>query len=169
MLKVINTKFAGFISSHTFYARSSDLFKMVKWYNVLVKIHNSSGLAMTYQSKWYNNGREANGFPWPDKICDGSEVSVLNYESDWSLVGCSGYVTYQMGGTMITIAFSNPVAGYNKLGVGTNGQGVWENMGSPYESITERITLANNTVLAFTLHCTGSDVNTADVFINKAS
>ena len=67
---------------------------MVKIHNNLVKIHNTSGVTMTYQSQWYDSGRVADGFSWPDKINNGSDATVLNYERDWSLAGCSGYVTY---------------------------------------------------------------------------
>jgi len=51
---------------------------------------------------------------------------VLSYELDWLMAGCSGYVTYRMFDTNITIAFSNPTVGGNKLGVGTGGKRVWD-------------------------------------------
>ena len=70
---------------------------------------------------------------------------------------------------MITIAFSNPSVGYNKLGVGTNGSTVWDNMGSPYDSTVERIVLNDNTALVFTLQCTSGETSTADVFINRVT
>lgn len=35
------------------------------------------------------------------------------YEIDGSLFGCSGFVTFEMGGTEDTIAFSNPLLAPN--------------------------------------------------------
>ena len=141
---------------------------MVKKCNVLLKIHNKSGLPMSYHSEWYKAGRVADGFSWPNKIEDGNDAIILNYESDWSLTGCSGYVTYQIGGTNVTIAFSNPFMGYNKLNVGTKSLDTWNTMGSPYDEVVEQIGIGSS-VLYVTFQCTGGDVNTAVVTIKDAA
>jgi len=85
-------------------------YKMVKSHNCVVKISNGPNSGdMTYVTDWYKHGRLADGFEWPTTIKPGQESKVLNYERDWAtFVGCSGYVTYRMLDTDITIAFSNP-------------------------------------------------------------
>ena len=109
---------------------------MAKTHNCLVKFSNGpNSTNMTYVTEWYKQGRLADGFSWPDTIepgyCD--KNGVLSYERNWAvLVGCSGYVTYRMFDTEITIAFSNPFRGGNKLGVGTGGKRVWDDMKSHY-------------------------------------
>ena len=53
---------------------------------------------------------------------DGHSCNILSYKVDCGvhvLTGCSGYVAYEMGHTVVTFAFSNPTLGWNKLGVGT--------------------------------------------------
>ena len=39
------------------------------------------------------------------------------------MIGCSGYVTYDINNTEVTIAFENPYTGSNKLEVGTGEEG----------------------------------------------
>ena len=59
---------------------------------------------------WYDSSRIADRFSWPKarlKVIADSSSEVLNYEIDWSMAGCSGYVPYEMGGTEVTIAFFN--------------------------------------------------------------
>lgn len=142
---------------------------MVKIHNNLVKIYNNSGFDMTYKEEWYDSGRVADGFSWPKSISNGDHREVLNYERDWSLAGCSGYVTYEMGGHQVTIAFSNPSVGVNKLGVGTNGKGVWDDMGDhDYKPFVVQITV-NGVRLNFNCKCTGSTTNTATVDISRAA
>ena len=38
------------------------------------------------------------------------------------MAGCSGYVQYAMSGVILTIGFSNPSVGNNKVGVGFSGK-----------------------------------------------
>ena len=115
---------------------------MVKVHNVLVKISNKSGFDMTYKDDLYDSGRVANGYSWPKSIPNGDHQDVLSYEKDNSWAGCSGYVTYDMGGVDVTVAFSNPSSGSNKLGVGTNGKGVWDGMNNhDYEPFVVQITV----------------------------
>ena len=141
---------------------------MVKTRNCLVKISNGPKSSdMTYVSDWYEHGRLAEGFQWPKTIKPGQERDVLNYELDWSLAGCSGYVTYNMFDTDITIAFSNPSVGVNKLGVGTCGKKVWEEMGSHgYNEFTVNIDASNERAkLQFDCKCTEGTTNTCTVNI----
>ena len=73
------------------------------------------GSDMTYVADWYEHGRLAKESSWRETIKPGEKRDVLSYELDWSWAGCSGYVTYRMFDTNITIAFSNPTMGTNKL------------------------------------------------------
>ena len=38
------------------------------------------------------------------------------------MAGCSGYVQFRISGIILTIAFSNPSVGNNKVGVGMSGK-----------------------------------------------
>lgn len=141
---------------------------MVKSHNCLLKITNGPNSSdMTYVTDWYDSGRVADGFTWDETIKPGNEKDVLNYERDWALAGCSGYVTYKMFDTEITFAFSNPSVGTNKLGVGTGGKTVWDDMTShDYDPFTVNIDVCNGKVnLKFNCRCTSGSTNTCTVNI----
>ena len=143
---------------------------MVKEYNCRVKIFNNSKSKMTYVREWYDSGRLADSYFWPQIIEPGHDADILNYERNWSLAGCSGYVTYEMLCREITIAFSNPVVGSNKLGVGTRGKIVWDNMGShDYHEFPVNIDLSNGNTLIFTCHCTSGTTNSCNVKVTQKS
>ena len=131
---------------------------MVKTHTCNVKISNRPKSSdMTYVREWYNQGRLAEGFQWPTTIKPGQESNILNCEQDWAVAGCSGSVTYKMVDTDITIAFSNPTVGGNKLGVGTGGKEVWDGMSShSYQSFTVYVDSSDKRVkLQFDCKCTG--------------
>ena len=138
---------------------------MVKIHNCLVQISNGTESDMAYVVDWYDSGRLANGFDWPKTIKPGQQPSILNYERDWALAGCSGYVTYKMFDTDITIGFSNPSAGTNKLGVGTGGKSVWDDMDDHgYNKFTKKISSRDGyAILHLDLQCTGGTTNTCTV------
>ncbi len=141
---------------------------MVKIHNVRVKINNKSGYVMKYQTDWYHRGRLADSYEWPMEIGDGGNCDILNYETDNTIYGCSGYVQYNIGGTVVTIAFANPTYGYNKLGVGTgSGKEVWDKKGTHTSSpfvVTIRI---GSGVLDFHCACTRSTTNLVTVDISR--
>ena len=84
---------------------------------------------MTYRRDWYDCGRVADDFGWPRVIEANGSGKVLSYEKDWAtMIGCSGYVTYDINNTEVTIAFENPYTGSNKLRVGTGEESFWKNM-----------------------------------------
>ena len=140
---------------------------MVKVHNVRVEITNKTPFNMTYSTDWYNSGRLADTYSWPQTIGSGRTADVLNYERDWSLAGCSGFVTYVVDGTDITIAFSNPLFGTNKLGVGIEGKGVWDSMGCqdyrPFRYFVE--TKQSSATLLFYLRCTSGSTNVCSVIM----
>lgn len=140
---------------------------MVKSYNCIVLIHNKTKSKMTYVGEWYDSGRVANGFSWPKTIEPGQQHNILNYERDWALAGCSGYVTYNIFGSNITIGFSNPTVGVNKVGVGTGGKKVWDDMDNHgYNQFTKRIDSGDGkAILQFHCKCTGGSTNTCTVDI----
>ena len=143
---------------------------MVKTHNVRVTIVNKSGLPLTYKAAWYAAGRLADSYQWP-YIGENGEADVLNYELDYSMNGCSGYVQYEIGGTLIAFAFSNPVMGWNKLGVGKGGMEVWVNMSShDYNPFTETIQVnQENVTLSFNCLCTGGTTNHCTISIYRAT
>ena len=91
---------------------------MVKVHNVKLTIQNNTPFEMTYQDSWFDSGRVGVGYVWPRTIATNKNATIMCYERNWSWAGCSWYVGYAMNGATVTIAFSNPVAGDNKLGVG---------------------------------------------------
>ena len=141
---------------------------MVKSHNCLVTISNGQNSSdMTFVKDWYDSGRLADGYSWPTTIKPGDESKVLSYEKDWSWAGCSGYVTYSMFDTDITIAFSNPSAGSNKLGVGTDGKKVWDDMSDhSYNNFTINIDASSGEAkLQFDCKCTEGSTNNCTVNI----
>ena len=145
--------------------------KMVKTHNCLVKINNGTESEFTYRTEHYYRGRLADDFTWPTTIKPGHETNVLSYERDNSWAGCSGYVTYKMFDTEITIAFSNPVVVFNKLGVGTGGQNVWDNMEShDYNMFPVYVDSSDGkAIMEFNCKCTGGTTNTCTVDIKAFS
>lgn len=138
-------------------------YEMVKSYNCLVKINNETKSDMTYVEAWYNSGRVADCFYWPEIIKAGQDITILSYEKDYSLAGCSGYVTYKMFGTDITISFSNAVFESNKVGVGTGGKRVWDDMTThDYSKFTVKIDS-----LQFDCRCTPSTTNMCEVKVTE--
>ena len=128
---------------------------MPKIHSCLVKIQNNSGMGMHFMRDWYDSGRVADGYSWPRTINDGTREDILNYERDWSMVGCSGYVVYEMGGSEVTIAFSNPSVGRNKLGVGITEKSVWDAMSNHgYKDFDVLLTIADRKLM-FHCKCTG--------------
>ena len=137
---------------------------MVKTHNVKLDVKNLTSYDMAYADEWFDTGRVADGFSWPEVISFNKPGVILCYESDGSLEGCSGLVTYRMGGSEVTIAFSNPVIGTNKLGIGTGGKGVWYEMENHnYAPFRVNITLANKRDVSFECSCTGGTMNTCTI------
>ena len=142
---------------------------MVKSHNCLIKIKNNSGMDMNFQEHYFYTGRIADGFEFPLVIRDGNDTNVLCYERNYALIaGCSAYVTYKMGTSDITIAFSNPLVGWNKLGVGVDGSTVWDEMNDhDYKSFNVFLSVSDRQ-LVFRCKCTGGPTNTCTVEIESA-
>ncbi len=141
---------------------------MVKAHNVKLNITNHTAYVMTGKTNWFDSGRVADNWSWPQTISNGEDKTILCYEKNWSWAGCSGYVTYTMGGTDVTIGFSNPGNGTNKLGVGTNGKTVWDHISShDYKSFVQTVTLQNGVGLNFVCKCSGGSTNVATVTVTQ--
>ena len=122
---------------------------------------------MKYLGCWYGTGRLADTDEWPRRIPSGDEITILSYESDFSLAGCSGYVEYEIYETAVTFAFSNPPLVWNKLGVGIGGMSVWEDMDNhDYQSFVVSIPVASGKKLQFDCKCTPGLNNDATVEIH---
>ena len=138
---------------------------MVKQHTVRLTVENQSGFTMNFKGDWYSSGRLADTYKWPQTIKDGRHMDILSYERDNSLSGCSGYTKYDINGTIITFAFSNPTSGKNKLGVGIGGKTVWDDMNfHDYREFTIQIPVCSVN-LRFVCKCTGSTTNHATVTI----
>ncbi len=143
---------------------------MPKSHVVSLTIRNNTALPLSYVADWFDSGRLADGASWPSSIAPGDHVDNIQcYEKDWATAGCSGLVEYSLGdlGT-ITIAFSNPSAGKNKLGVGTataldSSNTVWADMSDHnYQPFADSVLLGNQAFSAL-CSCTGGPVNTCVV------
>ena len=90
------------------------------------------------------------------------------YERDWALSGCSGYVQYEICGDVVTIGFSNPSVGTNKVGVGVGGGAeVWRNICSnDYEPFVNFLECGGEEI-EVVCECTNGDVNDALVHFKQ--
>ena len=141
---------------------------MAKTHRIKLTIINNTDLELNGPNAWYNSGRIALGSHWPESIpANGGRVEVDLYENiDTVATGCSGYVNYLWGGQPITFAFSNPFFGTNKLGVGTGGKSVWDNMGDhDYKQFTENFTI-NDIKLKAVAMATAGGTNLAKVVLS---
>ena len=141
---------------------------MGKRHSVVLKLNNQCDHDMIVKTSCFFSGRLSNGFGWPNRIARGDNQTVSCYERDGSLAGCSGFVTYTMGGTDVTIAFSNPTFGTNTLGVGIAGTLMWGELSNhEYAEFSETITLNDNTILVFNCQCSGGATNFCIVTITN--
>jgi hypothetical protein len=100
--------------------------------HVNVTVDNQTPHEMVYTSDWFDSGEWST-----DKILTipaGSKVTLCFRGTLSVAPGVSGTVTYNINGHAMTLGFSDPVAGSNKVGIGNDGHKVWENMGSHYEN-----------------------------------
>ncbi|MBL4762543.1 MAG: hypothetical protein JKY93_07585 [Gammaproteobacteria bacterium] len=142
---------------------------MPKSHVVKLTITNNSGYAMTKPSSWFDSGRVADGWNIPTTIASGGTDIVEMYERDNASAGCSGYINYTLNAGTITVAFSNPASGSNKLGCGTGGKSVWNDMEShDYNPFHEKLTINHESFTA-NESCTGGDVNQATVTLTPAA
>ena len=143
---------------------------MVKEHNIRMMISNESGFPMTRRGEWYDSGRLGDSYSWPSRIQNGDHCDIMNYERDWALAGCSGYVQYEIGGDVVTFAFSNPSVGCNKLGVGTGGKDVWDKMDNhDYKPFVVQVQVDRyRHSLDVVCHCTGGSTNMCIVTIYRA-
>src|SRR5262249_31074690 len=113
---------------------------------------------------WWDSKPEAWGRPlaWKDTPGENS-TQVLWFEGN-----CSGYGIFTLGRGEFTVAFSAPLVGSNKLGVGIGGQAIWDRMDDHnYEVFTEHFDVAGRKIRA-RCRCTGGEVNAADVVLSYA-
>lgn len=140
---------------------------MSKHHVVKLTIKNSTNHVLEDPSSWFDSGRVADGWNIPTEIRPGDHAVVEMYEKDWSFcTGCSGYINYRLDKGTVTIAFSNPYSGSNKVGCGSTGKAVWEQMEShDYKPFEEQFETGGLTVLAHEV-ATGGTVNQASVTLS---
>jgi hypothetical protein len=139
---------------------------MPKTHVVKITITNNTSETLTKPDAWFDSGRVADGWSWPDKIAPGAKEIIECYERDSATAGCSGYVKYNLGEKgQMAIAFSNPSVGKNKLGVGLGSKAkeVWDGMTDHgYDPFVQSFDLGSVKVVA-TCQASGGDVNNARV------
>ena len=119
---------------------------------------------MTLKCVDYVRGEVLEPSGWPAVIADQQDVAV---RSEGFVVGVSGMVTYELDGTDVTIAFSSPPIGSNKLNVGCTGRLVWKEMKGRSQSWATTMK-TRGLVLHVGMQCTQGPVNNADVDIFKS-
>ncbi len=55
---------------------------MVKDHNIKLTITNRSDHVMTYKKDWFDSGRVADDWSWPQTISEGEDKVTLYYEKD---------------------------------------------------------------------------------------
>lgn len=136
---------------------------MAKSHVVKLTITNSTGYKLTDPNSWFDSGRVADGWDIPNSIDSGTYAIIEMYEKDWVWAGCSGYITYSINTGRVTIAFSNPSTGSNKLGCGIYGKQVWNDMEShDYKPFSNSFTIRDVNFTA-KQKATGGSVNQATV------
>ena len=141
---------------------------MTKTHKVRVIIFNKSGLDMIYKEDKYYHGEIApSSRKWMD-IKNDDVGDFLSQECDYSILGCSGYVTYRIGDEILTIAFSNPEVGANKLNVGTGVEGVWESMSSlGYDKFERPIDGTSGNGVTCDCQCTPGRTNVCVIILKR--
>ena len=141
---------------------------LVKAHKIILSITNKTEFELSTPFAWFDSGRLGDGWSWPTVIPgNGAEAKVELYEKDNTGEGCSGYVNYTWHSGMITIAFSNPAFGTNKVGVGTEGMSVWKNMSNHnYEHFTETFAVKGIKLKAV-VTATSGNVNQATVVLTN--
>ena len=141
---------------------------MGKSHNVKLKITNLTADVMSYKTHWFDSGCLAEGNSWPQTIT--VDDNILCYESDGSWSGCSGYVTYRIGGTDLTIAFSNPASGSNKMGVGLMVREAWDGMNDhDYKSFVEDFYSSDGTLRTVYCEVTGGTTNNICAMVDTST
>jgi hypothetical protein len=136
---------------------------MSKSHVVKLTIKNETGYEMTNPIPWFDSGRVADGWSIPTVIRSGEVHIVEMYEKDWSTAGCSGSINYDIGDGVITIAFSNPSVGSNKLGCGPATKRIWDDMDDHgYKPFTEEFQVGSLKIKTME-SCTDGNVNQANV------
>ncbi|MCF1428653.1 MAG: hypothetical protein LPH19_12060 [Shewanella sp.] len=150
------------------YSSNSPPNALVKTHKIILSITNNTKFELSNPAAWFDSGRLGDGWFWPTEIPgNGAEAKVELYEKDNTLEGCSGYVNYTWHSGMITIAFSNPYWGTNKVGVGTEGKSVWEFMAKyGYKPYTKKFTV-DGIKLKTVIKATAGDVNQATVVLTN--
>jgi len=132
---------------------------------VVLTIQNNTGADLDFSNSWFDSGQIATGTSWPSKIPNTQSATITCYAKSGP-AGCSGYANFNVNNQTITIAFSNPSVGSNKVGVGlAQGVGtaneVWDDMSShDYKPFQVMFSTYNADC-----SCTGGNPNKASVAI----
>ena len=123
---------------------------------------------MVYKEDKYVHGEIApSSRKWMD-VKNNDVGDFLSQECDFSLLGCSGYVKYRIGDEMVTIAFSNPQVGVNKLNVGNGGEEVWQSMDNQdYDKFERSINVTSEIKLTFDCQCTPCETNVCVIIVKR--
>src|SRR5215216_7836854 len=104
---------------------------MSKTHIIDLTIKNNTGVTLVFSNAWFQTGRLADGNSWPQSIAANTAPRIQCCETDWSPVGCSGWVEYTLNGSPLYFCFSNPVTGNNGIDIGGT-TAIWNNMTGHY-------------------------------------
>lgn len=139
-------------------------------HDIQLTLTNNSGMDWIFEKFWFQIGRLAPGSSWPETILSGDQHTIKAVGIPEGILGsCSGFVEYAIGGQIATFAFSNPLKGDNKLGVGMGDPNyIWENMGNhDYQPYVLSIEIDGKPFNVMT-QCSGGSINYAGVTIIPA-
>ncbi|MCU7878365.1 MAG: hypothetical protein KZQ84_16475 [Candidatus Thiodiazotropha sp. (ex Lucinoma borealis)] len=142
---------------------------------VILQIINKTDIEFTSVSEWFDSGhtgeREDTGIPKQG-------VVTIRFYPDGG-AGVSGFLTWWTDNEMeVCIAFSNPVAGHNKLDIGVIDSGyalkeeknLWDNMDyHDYQSFDRDLDIPGLAKVTAHCRCTGGGTNNATITLDYKS
>lgn len=132
---------------------------MSKTHIINLNIINNTPFDFIYSDDYFQTGKLASD-SWPQVIQSGSSAQAQCCETDFSFVGCSGWVKYatKQGTVMgkdLFFCFSNPVAGTNGIAIGLDNS-AWNSMTGEYDNGLIVPLCVNNDNLWFSAHITST-------------
>ncbi|MCQ3018591.1 hypothetical protein ABNM01_17370 [Pseudomonas syringae] len=142
---------------------------MSKSHVINVNIVNNSDFNLSFADDWFDTGRLAGDQSWPSSIAAHGSIVVQCCESDFSPVGCSGWVKYIVpseGIRSVYFSFSNPSVGQNGIAAG-NETSIWDSMTSHYGyPVSKAFDIDSHYWATVNLESTSGSVNNAQFQFN---
>ncbi|SEB45160.1 hypothetical protein SAMN04489761_0798 [Tenacibaculum sp. MAR_2009_124] len=143
-------------------------------HNVTLTILNETDTIMKLEGTWFDSGEIKEDSELPAIIKSGDTPTIkFGVKKPHIAAGVSGYVQYKMKDQVVTIAFSNPSVGTNKVGIGISDKDgssnkIWDKMSNHnYKKFNEQFNIASNYTISAECLCTSGGNNTCYVDLIK--